>query len=74
MNSKLKAGLITLALAGWCVIVAMGLKAISLYFTVDQISLGLAVAGIALCFYVVYSLVLTKLEFDDRLKKLVDKV
>ncbi len=73
MNQKLKAGLITTGLAAWCVAVGFGLQFLSKYITPEQFSMGLAVAGITMCFYVIYSLVLTKIEFDDKLKSMVDK-
>jgi len=73
MNSKLKAGLITVALAAWCVVVAIGLQFASRYITVTQFSMGLAAIGISVCFYGIYSLVLSKLEFDNTLKRMVDQ-
>jgi hypothetical protein len=73
MNSKLKAGLITAGFAVWCVAVAFGLKFASQYITSEQFSIGLVVVGIGVCFYGIYSLILTKLEFDDKISKLVDR-
>lgn len=73
MNQKLKAGLITAGFAAWCVVVAVGLQLASKYITVEQFSMGLAVAGISLCFYSIYSLILTKLEFDAKITEMVDR-
>jgi hypothetical protein len=73
MNRKLKAGLITVGLAVWCAIVGFGIQFLSQYVTPTQISLGLIAVGLGLCFYTFYSLVLTKLEFDDKITELVDR-
>lgn len=73
MNSKLKAGLITAGFAAWCVIVAAGLQLASKYITVEQMATGLAVVGISVCFYGIYSLILTKLEFDAKITEMVDR-
>jgi len=73
MNSKLKAGLITAGVAVWCVVVAGGLQFASKYITVEQFSIGLIAVGIGLCFYALYSLILTKLEFDAKITEMVDR-
>lgn len=73
MNQKFKAGLITAGFAVWCVVVAFAVKFVSQYLTVEQFTMGLIAVGIGLCFYGIYSLVLTKLEFDAKITKLVDR-
>jgi hypothetical protein len=73
MNSKLKAGLITTGFAVWCVVVAVGLQFASKYITVEQFLIGLSVVGISVCFYGIYSLILSKLEFDAKITELVDR-
>lgn len=73
MNQKLKAGLITAGFAAWCVIIAVGLQFASKYITVQQMATGLAVVGISVCFYGIYYLILSKLEFDAKITELVDK-
>lgn len=73
MNQKLKAGLITAGFAVWCVALGFGLQFASKYITVAQMTMGLAGIGIALCFYTLYSLILTKLEFDAKITELVDR-
>lgn len=73
MNKKLKAALITAGLAVWCMAVATGLQFASKYVTVEQLSIGLIVVGIALCLYGFYQLILTKLEFDAKISELVDR-
>ena len=73
MNQKLKAGLITAGFAVWCVVLGVGLQVASKYITVQQMALGLAVVGISVCFYGIYSLILSKLEFDAKITELVDR-
>jgi exosortase/archaeosortase len=73
MNQKVKAGLITAGFAAWCVFVAVGLQFASKYITVEQFLTGLAVVGISVCFYGIYSLILSKLEFDAKITELVDR-
>jgi hypothetical protein len=73
MNQKFKAALITSGLAVWCVIVAVGLQFASKYITVEQFTMGLIVTGVGLCFYTLYNLILTKLEFDAKITELVDR-
>jgi hypothetical protein len=73
MNQKLKAVLITAGFAAWCVIVAFGLQFASQYVTVEQFSIGLIVVGISVCFYGIYSLILSYLEFGSKISEMVDR-
>lgn len=73
MNNKVKAVLITVSAVAWCGIVAIGLQILSKFVTPEQISAGLLVLGLSLCFYTLYSLILTKLEFDAKISELVDR-
>ena len=73
MNSKLKAALITAGFGLWSVAIAVGLKFASQYITVEQLTMGLIAVGIGLCFYTLYSLILTKLEFDAKISEMVDR-
>jgi hypothetical protein len=73
MNQKLKAVLITSVFAVWCVGIAVGLQFASKYITVEQFLMGLSVVGISVCFFGIYSLILSKLEFDAKITEMVDK-
>lgn len=73
MNSKLKAALITAGFGMWAAALAFGLKFASLYLTVEQVIMGFVIVGLGLCFYTLYSLILTKLEFDAKITELVDR-
>jgi hypothetical protein len=53
--------------------VGFGMQFLAQYITPSQFSLGLIAVGLALCFYTLYSLILTKLEFDAKITDLVDK-
>lgn len=73
MNSKLKAGLITVAFSGLCV--AMGLVGsyVTRFLTPEQFVMGLAVAGITACLYTIYSVLLAKFQYEEHLKSMVDR-
>ena len=73
MNSKLKAALITAGFGVWSVALATGLHFASKYITVEQFTMGLVAVGVGLCFYTLYSLILTKLEFDRKISEMVDR-
>jgi multisubunit Na+/H+ antiporter MnhB subunit len=73
MNSKVKAGLITAGVAVWCVVVATTLQFASKYITIEQMTMGLIAVGVGLCFYTLYNLILTKLEFDAKITEMVDR-
>ncbi len=73
MNSKLKAALITAGFAMWATAIAFGLKFASQYLTVEQVTMGLIAVGLSLCLYTLYSLILTKLEFDAKITEMVDR-
>lgn len=73
MNSKLKAGLFTVAFSVMCV--AMGLVGsyVSQFLTPEQFVMGLAVAGITACLYTIYSVLLAKFQYEEHLKSMVDR-
>ena len=73
MNSKLKAALITAGFGMWAAALAFGLKFASQYLTVEQVTMGFIALGLGLCFYTLYSLILTKLEFDRKISEMVDR-
>ena len=73
MSNKLKAALITAGFGMWATAIAFGLQFASKYLTVEQFGIGLAVIGISACFYMIYSLIHTKLEFDAKITEMVDR-
>jgi len=73
MNQKVKAGLITAGFAVWTVALGFGLQFAAKYITIEQMTMGLVAVGLGLCFYTLYSLILTKLEFDAKITDMVDR-
>lgn len=73
MNSKLKAVVYTAAFGVFCGIVGFTTYYLSQFMTPEQFATGLAVAGITACFYTIYSLLVSKFEYEDTLKRMVDK-
>ena len=51
---------------------SLGLTAILNYLTAGQILNGLACASIALLIYSMYGVILSRLEYEDSVKKMVD--
>ena len=73
MNSKLKAGLFTVAFGAMCGAVGLTVSYVSRFLTPEQVVIGLAVAGITACFYTIYSVLLAKFQYDEHLRSMVDK-
>ena len=73
MNSRLKAAAITAGLGLWCVVVAFGLQYLSKLITPEQFVVSLAVIGISSCFYMIYDLIHSQLEYSNKLKSMVDR-
>jgi TM2 domain-containing membrane protein YozV len=61
------AGILAIIVGG-----SLGLTAIMNYLTAGQILNGLACASIALLIYSMYGVVLSRLEYEDSVKKMVD--
>ena len=73
MNSKVKAGVLSVAFGAMCVIVALTVQYITQYMTPDQFMTGVAVAGSMVCVYMIYLVLLSHFEYKDHLKSMVDK-
>lgn len=73
MNSKLKAGLYTLGFGVFTLVVGISLQQAAQHLTQAQVLTGLAVAGITACFYTIYSILCAKFEYEETLKRMVDK-
>jgi uncharacterized membrane protein len=73
MNQRLRAlGLVAIML-GISVGVAVVLKLAFTYITPEAAPFVVTAIGISFCAYVLYSIALAKIEFDDKLKSMVDK-
>lgn len=73
MSSKLKALIYTAAFAVMCGVIGSTTYYLSRFMTPEQFAVGLAVAGFTACFYTIYSLLVSKFEYEDTLKRMVDK-
>lgn len=73
MNSKLKAGLLTAGFGAICITVGLGIQYVARFLTPEQFVIGLAVAGISLCFYTMYTVLLARIQYEDQLKSMVDR-
>jgi hypothetical protein len=73
MTIKQRAVVQTLALMVLIIASSVGVTLILQQLTTDQVLFGLAVGSIALLAYGVYGVILSRLEYQETLKKLVDK-
>lgn len=74
MNLKIKALFITAGLMLSALLASLGLDFIRNTFTVEQISTGVMVVCMSGLVYLMYSLVLARLEMQENLKKLTDNL
>lgn len=73
MTLKQRAILQTAGILAVIVSASLAVTALLNYLTAGQIINGLAFASIALLIYSMYGVVLSRLEYDEKLKDLVDK-
>jgi len=73
MTLKQRAAVQTAAILAAIVGGSVGITLILQNLTVEQITNGFAILSIALLIYSMYGVVLSRLEYQDTLKKLVDK-
>ena len=73
MNSKVKAGVLTVVFGAVCVAVVSAVQYVAQFMTPEQITAGVAIAGITACIYLIYSVLLSHFEYKDYLKSQVDK-
>jgi O-antigen/teichoic acid export membrane protein len=73
MNSKLKAGLITVAFSGMCVVMGLVGSYVARFLTPEQFVMGLMVLGVTACLYTIYSVLLAKFQYEEHLKSMVDR-
>lgn len=73
MNQKLKAGLITAGILAITVVATLAIQLAATYITPEMIPFILTAAGMGLCIYVMYSLILTQIRDQDEIKSMIDK-
>ena len=73
MTVKQRAIVQTLGLLALIIASSVGVTMILQHLTTDQVLLGLGSASIALLVYSMYGVILSRLEYQETLKKMVDK-
>lgn len=72
MNLKVKAGLIVAGVVAVSIAVSFGLKLASTYITLDTLLNGIMLAAVGILLNTMYSIILTKLKYDAKIKTMVD--
>jgi len=73
MNSKLKAGLVTVVFGGMCAAMGLAGSYVARFLTPEQFVMGLMVIGVTACLYTIYSVLLAKFQYEEHLKSMVDR-
>jgi glucose uptake protein GlcU len=77
MNIKIKAGLMVVGIVGIATGTAVVLKEVTAYLTPERLTTGVTILVVSILLYTMYSIILSKLEIDERyelgLKKILDK-
>ena len=72
MNLKVKAGLMVTGVVVGSIVVSFGLKLVSIYITVDTLLNGIMLITVGILLYTMYSIILTKLKYNAKIKIMVD--
>jgi hypothetical protein len=73
MTVKQRALLQTLGIIGFILVVSVTTSLILNQFTAQEIILGMSIASILFLIYSMYGVILSRLEYQETLKKMVDK-
>ena len=73
MNIKVKAALITLGIATGCVITSLVFNYLVRLLTPEMIPMILMGLGISFCFFAMYQVLVSELEYKEHLKRMVDR-
>jgi len=73
MTVKQRAALQTLGVIAFTVVVSVATSLVLKQFTAQEIVTGLGIASILLLVYSMYGVILSRLEYQETLKKMVDK-
>ena len=73
MTVKQRAALQTLGVIAFTVVVSVTTSLVLKQFTAQEIVTGLGIASILLLVYSMYGVILSRLEYQETLKKMVDK-
>jgi hypothetical protein len=73
MNIKAKAALITLSIATGCAVTSLVFNYLVRLLTPDMIPIILMGLGISFCFFAMYQVLVSELEYKEHLKRMVDR-
>lgn len=73
MNQRLRAVGVVAGMLAISVSAVLLLKLAFTYITPEAAPFVLGAIGIAICLYILYSIALAKIQFDDKLKDMVDR-
>jgi hypothetical protein len=74
MNLKVKAGLATVGIVAVSVGASAVLKSVSEYITPDRLLTGVMVTSCGILLYTMYSIILSKLEIDEKYKTKLEEM
>jgi len=72
MNLNIKAGLMVAGVVVGSIVVSFGLKLASTYIVPDTLLNGIMLIAVGILLYTMYSIILTKLKYDAKIKTMVD--
>ena len=73
MNQRLRAIGVVAAMLAISVSTIILLKLAFTYITPELAPFVLGAVGVGICLYILYSIALAKIQFDDKLKEMVDR-
>jgi hypothetical protein len=72
MNIKVKAGLMVAGVVAGSIVVGFGLRLTATYITVETLLNGIMLIVVGILLYTMYSIILTKLKYNAKIKTMVD--
>jgi hypothetical protein len=72
MNLKIKAGLVVASVVAISIAASIGLKLVSTYITSAMVLDGVMLVAVGILLYTMYGIILTKFEYDAKIKAMVD--
>ena len=72
MNLKIKAGLVVASVVEISIAESIGLKLVYTYITSAMVLDGIMLVAVGILLYTMYGIILTKFEYDAKIKAMVD--
>ena len=72
MNLKIKAGLVVASVVAGSIVASFVLKLVFTYVTSAMLLNGIMLIAVGILLYTMYSIILTKFEYDAKIKAMVD--